>query len=144
VWNAFGEPLFDSGEELERVTAAAYPANFNASNTSNSFDGRSDDKGPEPEGVVTGKIKGRTYAFIGLERIGGVVVYDVSQPAAPRFIQYLNNRDFSVAPEEPLAGDLGPEGLLFIEARNSPNKKPLLVIANEVSGTTTVYEINPR
>jgi hypothetical protein len=144
VWNSSGEPLFDSGEELERVTAAAYPANFNASNTSNAFDSRSDDKGPEPEGVVTGKIDGRTYAFIGLERIGGVVVYDVSVPAAPRFVQYLNNRDFSQAPESPLAGDLGPEGLLFIAAHESPNKKPLLVIANEVSGTTTVYEITAR
>lgn len=73
-----------------------------------------------------------------------MVVYDVSKPAAPRFVQYLNNRDFSQAPESPLSGDLGPEGLLFIEAHESPNKKPLLVIANEVSGTTTVYEITAR
>ena len=144
VWSANGDQLFDSGEELERITAAAFPANFNASNTSNDFDSRSDDKGPEPEGVVVGKIKGRTYAFIGLERIGGVVVYDVSNPAAPSFVQYLNNRDFSQAPDSPLAGDLGPEGLLLIEAHESPNKKPLLVIANEVSGTTTVYEITAR
>jgi hypothetical protein len=94
--------------------------------------------------VVVGKIKGRTYAFIGLERIGGVVIYDVSVPTAPRFVQYLNNRDFSQTPDSPLAGDLGPEGLLLIEAHESPNKKPLLVIANEVSGTTTVYEITAR
>ena len=107
------------------------------------FDNRSDDKGPEPEGVVIGKISGRNYAFIGLERIGGVIVYDVSDPASPEFVTYANNRNFEEDVETPASGDLGPEGLLFIEDKDSPNRKPLLVIANEVSGTTTtIYEIN--
>jgi Choice-of-anchor I domain len=104
---------------LERVTAEAYPSNFNASNTNNAFDNRSDDKGPEPEGVVVGKISGKLYAFIGLERIGGVVVYDIHNSEAPRFVQYVNNRDFTAAPGTPKAGDLGPEGLLFISGHDS-------------------------
>ncbi|MEB3250174.1 MAG: DUF4114 domain-containing protein, partial [Merismopediaceae bacterium] len=89
-----------------------------------------------------GEIEGRSYAFIGLERIGGVMVYDVSNPQTPQFVQYLNNRNFSVATNSPEAGDLGPEGLTFIKAEESPNGKALLVVANEVSGTTTIYEIN--
>jgi 2',3'-cyclic-nucleotide 2'-phosphodiesterase/3'-nucleotidase/5'-nucleotidase len=132
---------FDSGDAFERITADAFPANFNASNSNNTFDNRSDDKGPEPEGVVIGEILGNLYAFIGLERIGGVMVYDLENPATPRFVQYVNNRDFSAAPDTPAAGDLGPEGLLFIKAQDSPNGKPLLVVGNEISGTTTIYQI---
>ena len=84
VWDVDGHLQYDSGDALERITAKAYPANFNASNTNNDFDNRSDDKGPEPEGVVIGKVSGTPYAFIGLERIGGVVVFDVSDPQTPR------------------------------------------------------------
>jgi hypothetical protein len=141
IWSDSGKLVFDSRDALELITAEAYPSNFNASNTNNTFDNRSDDKGPEPEGVVIGKVFGKPYAFIGLERIGGVVVYDVSNPLAPRFIQYANNRDFSAAPNTPAAGDLGPEGLVFISAQESPNGRPLIVTGNEISGTTTIYEI---
>lgn len=138
-----GQLVWDSGDDLERITAAAFPATFNASNTSNSKDDRSDNKGPEPEGLVIGKAHGRTYAFVGLERIGGVVVYDLSDPAQPGFVTYVNNRDFSQAPNSGNAGDLGPEGLVFIRAEDSPNGQPLLIVANEISGTTTVFQINP-
>ena len=141
IWDAEGKLTFDSGDAFERITADAFPANFNASNSNNTFDNRSDDKGPEPEGVVVGEILGKLYAFIGLERIGGVIVYDLENPATPRFVQYVNNRDFSAAPDTPAAGDLGPEGLLFIKAQDSPNGKPLLVVGNEISGTTTIYQI---
>jgi hypothetical protein len=79
IWTADGKLVFDSGDDLEMITAAAYSTNFNASNSNNEFDNRSDDKGPESEGVVVGKAYGKTYAFIGLERIGGVVVYDISR-----------------------------------------------------------------
>ena len=137
-----GALVWDSGDDLERITAAALPASFNASNTNNDLDNRSDDKGPEPEGLAVGKAFGRTYAFVGLERIGGVVVYDITEPAAPRWITYVNDRDFSQAPDSGLAGDLGPEGLVFIRAEDSPNGQPLLIVANEISGTTTVFQIN--
>ena len=77
IWNSSGKLAYDSGDLLERITSEAYPSNFNASNDNNTFDNRSDDKGPEPEGVVIGKVLGKPYAFIGLERIGGVAVFDV-------------------------------------------------------------------
>ncbi|HSO83786.1 MAG TPA: hypothetical protein VLR48_14370 [Thiocapsa sp.] len=92
--------------------------------------------------MTLAKLWGRTYAFIGLERIGGVMVYDVTDPYAPSFVQYLNNRDFGVKPGTPEAGDLGAEGLTVIEASKSPIRGvPLLVVANEVSGTTTLFRI---
>jgi hypothetical protein len=151
IWDTAGKLVFDSGDDFERLTAHFYPTNFNASNSGNDFDNRSDDKGPEPEGIAIGKVFGRDYAFIGLERVGGVVVYDISNPQSPIFVDYVNNRDFTkpvsieVNGEEisnPAAGDLGPEGLLFIKAEDSPTGKPLLVLGNEISGTTTVLEIN--
>ncbi len=141
IWDVDGQLQYDSGDALERITATVHPANFNASNTSNDFDNRSDDKGPEPEGVAIGKVSGTPYAFIGLERIGGVVVFDVSDPKAPKFVQYVNNRNFGGDPESGTAGDLGPEGVLFISDEDSPNGRPLLVVGNEISGTTTIYEI---
>jgi hypothetical protein len=142
VWDQYGNLVFDSSDELEKLTAERYPTFFNASNTNNEFDNRSDDKGPEPEGIATGLINGQPYAFIGLERIGGFMVYDVSQPDKPSFVQYVNNRNFEGDPEAGTAGDLGPEGLVFISAKDSPTKQALLVVANEISGTTTIYGIS--
>lgn len=141
IWNAEGGLVYDSGDDFERILADALPAHFNASNDSNGFDGRSDDKGPEPEGVVVGLIDGSVYAFIGLERVGGIMVYDVTNPMAPTFVEYVNNRDFNEDPEAGSPGDLGPEGLVFVPAASSPSGKALLIVANEVSGTTTIYEI---
>lgn len=142
IWNAAGKQLYDSGDSFERITAGAFPEEFNSNNAENdTFDNRSDDKGPEPEGVTLGEIGGRTYAFVGLERIGGVMVYDVTNPSAPTFVQYVNPRDFTGDAEADTAGDLGPEGILFIPGTDSPTGAPLLVVANEVSGSTTVYGI---
>lgn len=156
IWNAKGKLVFDSGDDFEKRLAKLLPDDFNSNNDANqSFDSRSDDKGPEPEGVVLGTINGRTFAFIGLERVGGVMVYDITNPKAATFVDYVNPRDFSVVFDEdsegdpdPTAkqladvGDLGPEGLSFIAAQDSPSGIPLLVTANEVSGTTSVFEIN--
>ncbi len=145
IWSADGQRVFDSGSEFERVTANLIPDNFNGNNDENSFDNRSDDKGPEPEGVTVGEINGQTFAFIGLERVGGIMVYNVTNPQNAQFVQYLNNRDFSVSQDDleaGMAGDLGPEGLALIAAENSPNGKPMLAVGNEVSGTTTFYGID--
>ena len=142
IWNEALEQVYDSGADFERITAEANPEFFNSNHRQNSFETRSDDKGPEPEGVTLAKLWGRTYAFIGLERVGGVMVYDISNPYAPAFVQYLNNRDFSAMPGSAAAGDLGAEGLMVIEADKSPIPGvPMLVVANEVSGTTTLYRI---
>jgi alkaline phosphatase len=142
IWNAAGDRVFDSGSELERLTFALTPTMFNAnSGLSGQIDQRSDDKGPEPEGVVTGVVNGRTYAFVGLERsAGGVMVYDVTNPRDPVFVQYAfrNNLDNST-----VGDDVSPEGLVFVPASESPSGIPLLVVSNEVSGTVTIYQIAP-
>lgn len=137
IRNASGGVVFDSGDQFEQITAAAYPSNFNASHDNANLDDRSDNKGPEPEGVVVADINGRKIAFIVLERISGVMAYDVTNPAAPRFIQYINTRNFSNG-----TGDRGPEGIRFIKAADSPTGKPLLVVANELSFTIAIYQIN--
>jgi hypothetical protein len=144
IWTTDGRLVWDSGDAIEQITAEAHPGFFNASNSNNTFDDRSDDKGPEPEAVAVGRAFGRQYAFIGLERIGGLMVYDVSRPKAPTFVQYINNRDFTKTVGTVESGDQGPEGLLFIEEKQSPNGKPLLVVANEVSGSTTIYQIDRK
>ena len=143
IWTAEGALVADSGKELEEITASAYPTRFNASHDNNALDARSPSKGPEPEGLAVGKAYSRTWAFIGLERIGGLAIYDVSNPARPAFSSYVNNRDLEVTPSPQTldaAGDLGPEGVLFIPEENSPTGRPLVVVGNEISGTTTIYE----
>lgn len=145
VWNVNGDQVYDSGDDFEQITQDASPAHFNADSTANDVDNRSDNKGPEPEGIAIGTVLGQTYAFIGLERVGGIMVYDISNPALPEFVQYLNTRNFNADPEEDLAnaGDLGPEGLVFVDALKSPTLKPLLIVGNEISGTTAIYEVSP-
>jgi hypothetical protein len=157
IWSGEGELVYDSGADFENITAAEIPADFNSTNDENdSFDNRSDDKGPEPEGIALGRIGSRTIAFIGLERVGGIMAYDITNPHAVEFLDYINNRDFSVDatvddpnssdPDDvltnPLVGDLAPEGLVFIRASKSPTGRPMLVVGNEVSGTTTLFDVD--
>lgn len=141
IINENGDRVFNSDDQFEQITALASPEYFNSNHSEANLEGRSDDKGPEPEGVTLGEIDGRTYAFIGLERIGGIMVYDVTDPARATFVTYVNNRDFTAAPDSPEAGDLGAEGLVFVPAADSPNGENLVIVGNEVSGTTTIFEI---
>ena len=134
-----GSLVWDSGDAFECITAKVYPLNFNASHSNNTLKNRSDDKGPEPEGVVTGKVGGRQLAFVSLERIGGVMVYDVSNPAAPVFQRYLTTRVFPVPSSGPVGPDSGPEGMAFIPAADSPTGTPVLAVGNEVSGTVNLW-----
>lgn len=139
IWAADGTLVYDSGNLLEVLTSEL--SFFNSNGTNDSFDSRSDDKGPEPEGVVIAEINGSVYAFIGLERTGGVMVFDVTDPMTVVPVTYANNNIPEGNAEEGTAGDIAPEGLLFISAEESPNGMPLLVVANEVSGSTTIYSI---
>ncbi|MBP8002648.1 MAG: choice-of-anchor I family protein [Chloroflexi bacterium] len=142
IWSATGQLVYDSGDALEQITATVYPDDFNSNNDeNNSFDNRSDNKGPEPEALALGRIYDRVYAFVGLERMGGIMVFDVTDPMAPEFVQYVNNRDFAGDPEAGTAGDLGPEGLYYIQGNVSPNGAPILAVANEISGSTTLYGV---
>ncbi len=145
IWDQFGNLVYDSGDILERATNL--PGIFNSDNEANqSFDTRSDNKGPEPEAIAVGvSPEGRTYAFVGLERIGGVAIFDVTNPYATQFKNYSNNRDFNTVVnltiDPDAAGDLGPECVIYIPAAQSPNGSPLIVVANEISGTTTVFDV---
>lgn len=115
-----GNIVFDSGSRLdaEAIARGIYD------------DGRSDDKGVEPEGVALREIGGRMYAFIGLERTkkGAVAVYDITDPASASFVDMIVTN-----------GDVSPEGITTFMSGG----KHMLAIANEVSGTTTVYAISP-
>lgn len=157
IWNSSGQLVWDSGSQFEEYFAATHPTCFNSdadtgANNSNTavqmvasictsarMDQRSDDKGVEPEALAIGTVGSQTFAFIGLERVGGVMMYDISNPTAPMFLTYKNPAlDGSTGPG---STDVSPEGMTFVPAESSPNDKPLLLVANELSGTTTVYEV---
>lgn len=144
IWSSAGELVWDSGRDLETITAAAVPAFFNSDGPgSASLDTRSDDRGPEPEGVALGSVRGRTYAFVGLERTGGIAVYDVTDPRRPSFAQYVTDLTPGGTPVVGSVEDQAPEGLLFIPRESSPTNRALLVVTHEVSGTITVFSILP-
>jgi 2',3'-cyclic-nucleotide 2'-phosphodiesterase (5'-nucleotidase family) len=144
IWDANGNLVWDSADQLEQITNQLLPNNFNCSNSNNTKKDRSDDKGPEPEAVTTAKIGDSTYAFIGLERIGGMMVYNITNPAAPYFCSYINTRNFAQTPGLNSGGDLGPEGVLFIPKAQSPNGADLIVLSNEISGTVSIYQVGRR
>ena len=157
IWNDEGQLVWDSADAIEQFLAGddcmlsatrdiACKDFFNsAHDEGDSADSRSDAKGPEPEGLAIGSIGDKTFVFVGLERMGGVLVYDITNPDAPVFQDYLNTREDWVTEdaESILAsiGDLGPEGLVFISAEDSPTDDALVVVGNEVSGTTVIYTI---
>lgn len=140
IWGKFGKLVFDSGEDFERITAEVLGEHFNANSWDGSFDERSDDRGAEPEALAIGKIDNRIYAFIGLERVGGIMMYDITSPHSAFFVRYLNTTDFS-AEDISQAGDVSPDAITFISADQSPSGEPLLVVAHEGSGTITVHTV---
>lgn len=154
IWNEQAELVFDSGDDIAQKVYAIDNVNFNVTNDNNdpaeTADNRSDDKGTEPEAVEVAEINGKQYAFIGLERQGGIIIYDVSVPTAPVYQSYINNRDFTESVctlvdegdcdngvYNPAAGDLGPESIDYFTRLG----KHFIAVGNEVSGTTTVYQI---
>lgn len=94
-------------------------------------------KGPEPEDVKIGLIGDEEFAFVGLERIGGVMTYNISNSDNAQFANYINSRDFS----SEIAGDVAPEVLEYVNAENSPTGRSLVLVGNEVSGTVSVNEV---
>ncbi|BDD03623.1 choice-of-anchor I family protein [Aureibacter tunicatorum] len=143
VWDENGNKVWDSGNEFEKYFEANYPDYFNSD-----FDdeemiferkNRSDDKGAEPEGTAVGRVGDKILAFIGLERMGGIMVYDVTNPEKPVFNDYINTSDF-----ENGTGDIAPEGLHFVSAEDSPSGRALLLVGYEVSGTLGVFEVSPN
>ena len=144
IWDANSvEQVFDSGDHIEKLIAAKLPTYFNSNHTdNNSFKGRSDDKGPEPEAIEFATLGNDLFVLIGLERIGGIIVYEINDPKSPKFVSYFNYRNFMVDPKSPQTGDLGIEDIKFISSDKSPIKKPLVLVGNEVSGTVSLFSIN--
>lgn len=147
-----GAEVYNSGSLFEEITSEVHPDFFNSNHSESNFDGRSDDKGPEPEAIEVGAIGDRTYAFIGFERTSGFVTMDVTDPRSPEYVTYVNNRDFSVSGEDDPsafagAGDLGPESITFVPGADAPGTADgsvadaMLIVGNEVSGTTTYYSV---
>lgn len=136
IWDQDGIQIYDSASQFERLTARDYPRLFNQG------DARSDDKGPEPEALTLGKVGNSMYAFIGLERTGGVMVYNISEPQNAFFVDYYNNISPKLKANDPEAGDIGPESLVFVNSVDSPSGEPFLISANEVSGTLSLYKID--
>ncbi|MFR5134616.1 MAG: choice-of-anchor I family protein [Acutalibacter sp.] len=84
------EEVFTSGDDFEALTAQYVPDYFNSSNDNAVLDDRSGKKGPEAESVTVGTVDGKTYAFVALSAPGGVMVYDVTDPEAITFVNYVN------------------------------------------------------
>ena len=161
IWNAQGKQVWDSGAAIEQFLASdecklgakrdiACKTYFNSGHDATAaLDARSSAKGPEPEGLAVGTIGSKTFAFVGLERMGGVLVFDITDAKTPKRVDYINTREnwttaFGAATPPALdkVGDLGPEGLAFVPAKDSPNGKPLLLVGNEVSGSTAIFQLN--
>ena len=141
IWDQYGNLVYDSGNAIEQITAEWLPDDFNSTNDENdSKDSRSDDKGPEPEALTIAYHGDTIYALVGLERIGGVMIFDITDPTSPAFINYANHRDFAIVDATaPEAGDLGPEYVLYIPGDQSPTGHELVVVSNEVSGTVSLF-----
>lgn len=118
IRDADGRLVWDSGSLLdaEAIRLGVYD------------DGRSDNKGVEPEGVAVLEVDGRTLAFVGLERTkkAAIAAFDVSEPTAPVYLGMVIGD-----------GDVSPEGLHAFHARG----RHYLAVAHESSDTTTLYEI---
>ncbi len=133
-----GMLIWDSGDDIEQFVAAHHATFFNCEDgLASEKDKRSDDKGAEVEAVAVGKIGERYFAFAGLERQGGFMVYDVTTPSAPEFVTYIHTFD----EENGTMTDIAPEGIVFIAADENSTGKNMLLVSNELSGTTTIYEI---
>lgn len=165
------ELVFDSGSMFEEVTAnvanglcngcdvagsnCADRCPFNSDEAPPNLDDRSDAKGPEPESITVGTMSdGTVLAFVGLERTGGIVTYDISNPENPDFQDFLNVRNWLVdggfeGDDDGAFGDFmvanalndGPESLVFIDAASSPIGQEMLIAVAPLAGRTTAYII---
>jgi len=128
IWDLNGNLVFDSGNEFASILAENFSGNY--------ADNRDDDKGSEPESIATMEIGGRMFAYIGLERAAGVMVYDITDPLNAFYVNYFNKNGI----------DESPEGLIVVPGANSPNGKPFLLSTNEADGSyggsISVYNVN--
>lgn len=128
IWDTNGQLIFDSGSEIARRTLALAPAIFNQDE--GEVDGRSDDKGAEPESVKTLKVGDEILLFVGLERTSGILAYNVTNPYNPVFVTWIYDTD-----------DISPEGLIVVDKDDSPTGNYLMIATHEVSSTIAIYEM---
>ncbi|MFY0712424.1 esterase-like activity of phytase family protein [Seonamhaeicola sp. NFXS20] len=132
IFDQYGNIVFDSADQFGQTIAVEEPTLFNQDEEE--FDGRSDDKGGEPEAIALGTIDGKTYAFIGLERQSSILMYDITNPKDVEFITYYKHNS--------TIGDVAPEIIKFIPASQSPNSKNLLLVGCEVSGSLAIIQVD--
>ena len=127
IWDEKGSRIYDSGSDFER-----FLAEYAYNNVDNEpwEEGRSDDKGPEPESITTGELGDKLYAFIGLERANGIFIYDISNPRKSMPAGYINIEE---------QGDIGPEGLLFVKKDEFTG---WIIVTSEISNTVSIYEMS--
>lgn len=142
IWDSSGLVVFDSGDQIARVTASIHGNAFNNNEDENKGDTRSDDKGAEPEALTLGKVGDRLFAFVGLERMGTIMVFDITNPYDVKFQDYFYNR--GLEPSADISGDLAPEGMTFVPAAQSATNEALLIVGNEISGSIAVWEITTQ
>ncbi|MEM6984344.1 MAG: choice-of-anchor I family protein [Pseudomonadota bacterium] len=142
IWDSNGLVVFDSGDQIARVTASVHGNAFNNNEDENKGDTRSDDKGAEPEALTLGEVGDRLFAFVGLERMGTIMVFDITNPYDVKFQDYFYNR--GLEPSADISGDLAPEGMTFVPAAQSATNEALLIIGNEISGSIAVWEITTQ
>ena len=121
IRNTAGDLVWDSGDQLDRIAAAAGTYD----------DGRSDDKGIEPEHVEIATLKGRSFAFITFERSSGgslIPVYEITDVQAPEHVHTF------LAPDSD-----EPESTVFVKTSKSGG---VLLAASEDSGTLDTFKFN--
>ena len=142
IWDSNGLVVFDSGDMVDRITASIHGEAFNNDEDENKGDTRSDAKGAEPEALAIGEIGERKFAFVGLERMAGIMIFDITNPYNTQFVDYFINRGTSEGAD--ITGDLAPEGMKFVSAQDSATGEALLIVGNEISGTVAVWQISEK
>ncbi len=141
ILDQYGNMIFDSGDDFETILEDEVPDYFNAQldfedSVWTDAKNRSDDKGPEPEAITTGEHNGVLYAFIGLERQSGFLVYDISDLHEPVFVEFMSSANYGNTED---FGDVAPEDIVFIPAEQGTTDPALILLSNEVSGTVAIY-----
>lgn len=139
IFDEDGNLVFDSGSQFEQIIANIAPERFNDDDGDDGED-RSDAKGPEPEAIAIAEVGGRPYAFIGLERDSGIMIYDISEPADAFFVNYIPPLHVdNTGPSE--TARHAPEIITVIPSEESMSGETQIAVSYEVSGTTTVYNL---
>ncbi len=130
VRDAEGNLIYDSGNDLIRVTQTLL------GNNANDRDTLSDEKGAQPKGLALVSSQERIYALITLNGVGGVAVYDITSPYGVQFVSYLNNRNFAASLSNE-TGDVGPEGLATFVVESVA----YLAVANSATGNVRIFRL---